>query len=135
MKWSHTLNEGLGYVKTGLHVYATGKQLFQIGQAVIPMLIYHVPVSIASRLPSDTQAPRAGVSRDAKVREWFRAFHERRWSNDNDGTAAPLRSGTSISQELNTEPGESSSRPLSHSWSPSNGPMLWRGLWEKRTGA
>ena len=39
MKWKHALNEGYGYIQMGLQVYATGKSLYQAGQAILPLLI------------------------------------------------------------------------------------------------
>ena len=30
---------GLGYVKTGLQVYQTGKALYNVGRVVLPMLL------------------------------------------------------------------------------------------------
>ena len=39
MKFQHALDEGLGIVKKGIEVYNTGKALFAIGKAVVPMSI------------------------------------------------------------------------------------------------
>ena len=39
MKWKHAFEEGLGTLRKGIAVYQTGKQLYDIGKVVIPMLL------------------------------------------------------------------------------------------------
>ena len=39
MKFKHSLEESLGAVRKGIAIYQTGKQLYDIGRVVIPMLL------------------------------------------------------------------------------------------------
>ena len=39
MKWKHAPDEGLGAVRKSIEVYHTGKALWDIGKAIVPMLI------------------------------------------------------------------------------------------------
>ena len=39
MKWEHAFEETLGVMRKGVSIYATGKQVYDIGRVVIPMLL------------------------------------------------------------------------------------------------
>jgi hypothetical protein len=39
MKWEHAFEKKLGAIRKGVSIYATGKQVYDIGRVVIPMLL------------------------------------------------------------------------------------------------
>lgn len=39
MKWKHAFEETLGVIRKGVSIYQTGKQVYDIGRVVIPMIL------------------------------------------------------------------------------------------------
>ena len=39
MRWKHTLDECVGAIRKGIEVYHTGEALWQVGKAIVPLLI------------------------------------------------------------------------------------------------
>ena len=39
MKWKHDFEETLGVIRKGVSIYQTGKQVYDIGRVVIPMIL------------------------------------------------------------------------------------------------